>query len=465
MKNEEFDEAIRKKLESLNQTYTDSDIDKVHRQVLKQRRFPRKGSTGSWLLYSLSAAAFTTVTLWSVSHFRSEKQVVFANDSLTRQIVAAPSDSGQTPEDTLVVGGLLSKETENIKTQTVPKIKQGIKAGEPEIPAAKQNKSADQSPDRDQNKTMSQTQDKTIAALPPDIYVAAHEPANEVIQPMVSRDDQPQIPVPVAQDEAKIVIRDSDSTKETASIPAADVIQVKKEETKNEITESKPAAFPNAKNNDTIPIGKTGENEGNQVKFFKDVKIRTGVNFQVSNQSIAYGLSGELIFGRHFGFQTGLNYRLYQEQHFADQKDFLNHRPPDHHHHWIDDHLSDKEHISDVTISNSLLQVPVTFSYYLPLKRNFTVSFALGTDMDIYLHQKLSYTDHADSVHHRDDFQDKGDVSLLNTFTFSAGAGKQWKSWLFEVKPYISPKFTGVFYKPEEMEFGVEVGVKYCFGK
>jgi hypothetical protein len=190
------------------------------------------------------------------------------------------------------------------------------------------------------------------------------------------------------------------------------------------------------------------------------------VSFQVSNQSIATGLNGELVFGRHFGFQTGLNYRIYQKEHFSDQKDFFNHRPPPDSHHWIDDHLSGKEHISDVTISNSLLQIPVAFSYYIPLKRNYTVSFSLGTDLDVYLHQKLSYTDNADTNnHHHDDFQDKGKVSLLNTFTFSAGASKQWKSWLLEAKPYISPRFTEVFYKPKEMEFGVEIGVKYCFGK
>jgi len=93
MNNEDFDEAIRKKLEGLNQTYTESDIDKVYRHVKGKRRFPFKGSTGSWLLYSLSAAAFTVVTIWTVSHFQEKGQFTIQNKKTTKQVSSTISDT------------------------------------------------------------------------------------------------------------------------------------------------------------------------------------------------------------------------------------------------------------------------------------------------------------------------------------------------------------------------------------
>ena len=66
MKPEEFDDAIRQKLESIHPTYSSSDIDKVFNHVRKSRRFPWKGASGSWLFYTFSAAAMVGITAWMV---------------------------------------------------------------------------------------------------------------------------------------------------------------------------------------------------------------------------------------------------------------------------------------------------------------------------------------------------------------------------------------------------------------
>ena len=62
MKTEDFDKALRDKLNSINHTYSNSDIDKVFRHVKKNRRFAWKGLKGSWIFYSLSAAAMVVIS-------------------------------------------------------------------------------------------------------------------------------------------------------------------------------------------------------------------------------------------------------------------------------------------------------------------------------------------------------------------------------------------------------------------
>jgi len=195
------------------------------------------------------------------------------------------------------------------------------------------------------------------------------------------------------------------------------------------------------------------------------IKIRTGADFQVSNQSIGTGISGELLFSSHFSVETGLRYRSYYTEHYMDRDDLLRRK-----HHDFNGRpgnpFEGKDHISDLYIQNRLLEIPVTFKYYVHLKKNYSISFSLGTDLDIYLNQELSFTHMADSGKvNTDNFTVRGDVVPFNNLVIAAGVEKQWKSWVIQLQPYIKPRMKEVFYKPKELEFGVGVGVKYSFGK
>ncbi len=496
MKNEEFDDAIRKKLESLNQTYTESDIDKVHHQVMKLSRFPWKGSTGSWLLYSLSAAAFTTALIWSVSQFRSNKTVSFSADTLTKQSVIPATEILKNTKDTFNLPAIspnpVSPAPENKQSGSIEKNTHSTPVSNPNSKALTQTKTVtqnqlprlaatttsnaavDKTPVAETIKTNSPATDSTIVKsaiqTTSQLTVNSVKPSPETVtvEAEIASPDKNNrvqiIPASEVEPEPNVVNTQSDCTGKITIAPQSPAVS-QGEITGKSAVDNKTSPSKGILSADTLPAEKKGKSQENPFSRVKGSSIKVGTDFQLSGQSLTPGINAEFIIADHFGIQTGLKYRIYRDEHFTDKADFFGHKPHDFNHR-IEDHFAGQDHVRDVTISNRILQVPLFFNYRLPLKRNYNLSFSLGTDLDVYLRQKLYYTIAPDTGGmHQDNFQAKGNVSLVNTFTFSAGVGKQWKSWLLEVQPYISPRFTEVFYKPKEIEFGVEIGIKYCFGK
>ena len=183
------------------------------------------------------------------------------------------------------------------------------------------------------------------------------------------------------------------------------------------------------------------------------------------NQKIGTGLAGDLLFGKNLGFSLGITYNALKEEQFSDKADFYGHRPhgmnPQ-----IDHHLGGPEHVSDISIQSKLLQLPAAFNYYIPLKRNFVIRMSLGTDLDIYLNQKLSFIHPIDSSRTEyPHFNTQGKVVPFNTLYFGAGIEKRWNRWVISAQPYYNQRIKEVFYKPKESEFGIGVSVLYSFGK
>jgi hypothetical protein len=463
MKNEDFDEAIREKLESLNQPYTEGDIDKVYNHVVSKRKFLWKGKGGSLLLYSLSAAAFTVFTYFAVSHFRNIDQVTVHKNNITNQDIRSASDSNtfnNAPSDTAIfIHSKTVSESQQSENQPVTK------------------------PDSVSN-TKAEVPKQKVFRVKPQIAEKAKPNSNEVVSPIAIVSSQDKIPTQPSVDEPQkakgagnenVKINIEEIAEKIAQEKSAiqDLSQPVEQKAKSE---SKPANTPDkpAINQDTL-IKTDSSKHGNlpdttgivPIANYKKTKIRIRTDFQLSNQSFGTGVSGELLFNNHFSVETGLKYRLYRPEYFIDKADLFRHKRPDFNRR-IEGHLNGKDHISEISINNSLLQIPVTLKYYVPLKRNYSIYVSLGTDLDIYTKQKLRYVESADTgmMPPRDNnFRAKGQVSVLNNMVISAGLEKQWKSWSFQLQPFISPKLKEVFYKPKELEFGVNIGVKYCFGK
>lgn len=132
----------------------------------------------------------------------------------------------------------------------------------------------------------------------------------------------------------------------------------------------------------------------------------------------------------------------------------------------FEDHFRDKEHITDITIQSQLVQLPLAFNFYIPLKRDFAARMSLGTDLDIYLKQNSSFNHRLDSSrfeeHH---FGTKGKVIPFNTMLFGVGIEKRWNHWVIGAQPFYNLHVKDVFYKPGESEFGISVSLLYSFGK
>jgi hypothetical protein len=485
MKTEDFDEAIRKKLESVNQTYTESEIDKVYRHVAGKRRFPWKGSNTSWLLYSVAAAAITVLTFLAVSRFGNEKKENLRNDSISqslkdsdsiqRLIIEPASDSAKATGDTIVsVQSLKIRPQALNDKQSIPLVPAvSVPADKIRVP---EQKAVLPQPKNIQPVNTTKTDSKPISepdavAAPENIAqaVSKPEPVEKRIAPVdtltMSNPVKPVAVLPVSIPVTVSPIAEAKQKSDDIRTEITKDVSENKQDTlvREKSRKAKPPTDNTGTTSTKPEITETpGAKPGN---MFKNAEVRTGADFKLSNHLYGMGVTGELLLKNHLSFETGLNYSVLQTEHYTDTADVFQHKHHDFNHR-IEDHLHDKDQLSEIAIDNRLLQVPISFNYFVPLKRNFSLSFSLGTDLDIYLNQKISYSHEGDSGRmDKSSFSTKGDVATLNNLVISARLEKRWKSLVFQIQPFISPQLKQVFYKPEEMEFGAGIGIRYSFGK
>ncbi|MEI6059489.1 MAG: hypothetical protein WCR72_02220 [Bacteroidota bacterium] len=509
MKNEDFDEAVREKLESLNQTYTENEIDKVYHQVMRKRRFPWKGINGSWLFYSLSAAAFTVLTFWTVAHFRSESTDDHRKESKTQPSVTINADTlieeAKKPDTAHFSSSVpkteLPSEIRN-EQRDVPGSVKNSQAQNPKIsgnfPAKKEQKATKGADSMAEKSALASNPGQNQAILPRFDSVSNNSKItavsntlqgqqvlshldttnNNVMLPPSTKADHVQaasagLDIPEnAPGKAVAVSLNSASTK-------ADIVHPAKEQPASLVPEAdKPIDSKNIKEiQSTEKVTEPLKNEAllngdqpmSKIKtspnIFKDAGAGLAANFRLSGQSIGMGLSTELILKNHLSLGAGLNYGFLKTENFTDKADLFEHK---HHNfnHRIEDHLAGKEHITEVSINNRLLQLPITLGYSFPLKMNFSLTLAAGTNLDLYIHQNISYVDRADSNHmNKNNFGTRGDVTTFNNIEFSAGLAKRWKPLLLEVRPFYSQQLKQVFYKPKDTEFGIGISIHYYFGQ
>ncbi len=455
MKTEDFDKALRDKLNSINHTYSNSDIDKVFRHVKKNRRLTWKGLKGSWIFYSLSAAAMvviSTTVLYKMPLGTSVKK---------HEVTSAVSNAGKVQDNIVIADSIVEKRNpEADSTQ----INSGM-AAQPAPVATVKHESFIQ-PDMAANRSTKRgtgshnPENKTpIANTEPGemTTVAAVTSVNNV--PVEQKSD------PVKNTVSAEVPRTENEITQAAEIPKAPPVQ--------------PPALQADVSNPGVALKATDTQKQDSANFQpemvqksdsgsvdpKKISVLPGISFNVSNQRIGTGLSVDVTFGKHVGITTGLTYNFLYEQQFPD-RETMHGGPPHGYNPHLNDHFGDKNHVSDIRIQNQLLQLPVAINYQVPLKHNFTLGFSLGTELDLYLYQKVSYTRHLDSM--RTDsphFGSRGTVVPFNSMFFGVGASKQWNHLQLNIQPYYNQRIKDLFYKPGEAEFGVGIKLMYVIGK
>ena len=456
MKTEDFDKALRDKLNSINHTYSNSDIDKVFRHVKKNRRLTWKGLKGSWIFYSLSAAAMvviTTTVLYKMPSGTSVKK---------HEVTNAVRNAGKVQDKIEVIKDSIveKRNTEAHSTQinsgmaaqpvpvTIVKHKPFIQS---DVAANRSTIRGKESYNPENKKPKAHTEPGEM------ITVAAVTSTNNVPVEQISD--------PVKNDVSAEVARTENDITQAAEIPKAPPIQppALQADMSKAVVALKTA---DAQKQDSANVqSEMVQKPDSGIVDPKKIQVLPGISFNVSNQRIGTGLSMDVVFGKHIGISTGLTYNFLYEQHFPD-RETMHGRPPHGYNPHINDHFGDKNHVSDISIQNQLLQLPFLLNGRLPLKHNFTLGLSVGTELDLYLYQKVSYTHHLDSM--RTDyphFGSRGTVVPFNSLFFGVGASKQWNHLQLSIQPYYNQRIKDLFYKPGEAEFGIGIKLMYIIGR
>ena len=451
MKTEEFDDAIRGKLESINQTFTESDIDKVyHHAVSKQKSF-WKGLNGSWLVVSLSAAAFTVVTFWAVSQFKSN------DNSLKNQKPVVSTTIRATTDSTKKTDSIENKQARKIglSRDSISKILSEASKGDKTIgnstvitqnsPAIPPATVANQVIQMESNTNQIEKSTQESQNLQ---QTAPSEHQENKIEPII----------PILNALSKIHF-DSLTARLKRNKTSQDEPQQSRKETSPESTNSNPSL-----NLNLVDVKDTTIRRRLLINIFNGTSFQLSIGSRITSQKLGMGLTAGLFFINKISIESGLRICFLPTENFKDKGELFGHKPHDFNH-GIEDHIHDRNNISDLSLSSRLIQIPVYLNYYLPLKRNYLISMKLGTDLDVNISQKLSYNEPHGGMKQPNTFRSNGEIIMWNNLFLAFGIEKRWKSVILQMQPSISPQIISVFYKPKGLEFGFDAGLKYCFGK
>ena len=103
MKTEEFDDALRQKIESINPLYEEGDIDKVHNYVTKNRSMYSNNRLRYLIGTSLAGLVIAGLLLWNISQWNEHKDLIQKVETLQKNLAQSESKPALIKTDTVII--------------------------------------------------------------------------------------------------------------------------------------------------------------------------------------------------------------------------------------------------------------------------------------------------------------------------------------------------------------------------
>jgi hypothetical protein len=191
------------------------------------------------------------------------------------------------------------------------------------------------------------------------------------------------------------------------------------------------------------------------------LKYRVGFGSNKDNLQIGTSILTEVLFSKRWSITTGLNVSFLGFEHFGDEDDFKRRTEQDFRkQHYLDLPLSSP--IKDIDAHQVLFRIPLYLNYRLPLRKDYTVIFSTGTDLDVYLRQFTSFSQH-DYVkeNKQEGLTESVKVIPYNNWMLSTGIEKRWKRFSVQLSPYVSYQLKPLPYRNNDWMFGVKLNGFY----
>lgn len=205
-----------------------------------------------------------------------------------------------------------------------------------------------------------------------------------------------------------------------------------------------------------------------QRKLFKfpsiampNLKYRVGLGANADFGQIGTSILTDVLFAKRWSITSGVNTAFLGFEHFGDEDDFRRITDKD----FRDEHdvkLPLNNSIENIEAHQVLFRVPIYLNYRWPLRRDYTVLFSTGTDLDLHLKQFTSYSHHdlvRDEKH--EGIQEKIPVMPFNNWMLSVGIEKRWNHFSVQLSPYFTYQIKQVSYRKEDFAFGFKVNGFY----
>jgi hypothetical protein len=195
------------------------------------------------------------------------------------------------------------------------------------------------------------------------------------------------------------------------------------------------------------------------------LKYRIGIGTNADFGQLGTSVLTDILFSKRWSLTSGLNMSLLGFERFGDEDDFKRKTNKN----FRDQHpvnIPIGNSIEDIEEHQFLFRVPIYLNYRYPLRKDYSLLLATGTDLDIKLKQFTSYSHYdffADEKY--EGIEEKIPVVPFNNWLLSVGAEKRWKYFSLQLSPYFSYQLRPLSYRKDNFTFGFKLNGFYRLSK
>jgi len=451
MKNEIFDEVLKRKIDQHNLLATDQEIDRVYGYV----RQNLSGKSNSWIQWTAAVVALALVSslvVWTVEQRAANEKLILAVNKMQTELLKS---------NQMVVQNQIEnkKQIQQIQRESQLQIIQ-LKSELNRIGVDKNikiesntTKSSQISPKSFNNKNA-----QNIAILN---NQATTE--NKIGKSIVPQNQQKSNSNVTSNADAVEIV--SKENVQKLNQPGQELDSNKVDRIANLGVDSSKKIFAIAKTeNDTLVIEKATVPKSKPFDFLKTWKYRLGVNGEFAPEQMGVGLMGEILLKPRWSIAMGIKKGMISSDHFKDDYEYYMHKSRDFRSEYASNYNS-STNISNIDFQYALLQLPITISYRYPLKKNLNLIGSLGTELDLSVRQMVKYESKMNSEMPRTNSTESVRQGMtLNTGIFALGVEAQIKKhFVAQISPYALTTFKLNEYRDERISAGIRMRLYYQF--
>lgn len=460
MSENNFDDNIRKKLESIRPEYSEAAWQKLKRSLPIPWYMSFLRDYGSWVFGGLATVAFLgsqynnqTIkkenkllnekisTLSSSPEIRTVTDTIFVqqNDTVytTRYITRYIKVGNEFVEDE---NQLTESQKVLLSQKTKEKVVFGKDLGGGKSKAANQNDKVARISEKSE-KSMDRTTEGNVGDK--------NLPETELPSQANKQEDK----VVAEVSDEKVKLAHLEDVSKSTDEPEAKPIKEKVQEDELIIPENKASIPVDQKKPKKIDLSR--------------VNARFGISGDyMGHQFNSLGPAIEVFLGERFALNTGLlitgkreyEYRLLRDFNMKTGKQFEDRYKP---------FIKEKPmKIENIEIETSSIKLPVFVSYYVPLRYNLDFMLSTGTKLDLSVIETVKFSEQAfDGSNSYSKFENQYKPKVFNNLFYGMGIQYKYKRLVGQVNPYFEFPFRQASYLMPPKKFGVNASLKFSLKK
>lgn len=441
MKDELFDDLLKRKLDREDPVVTSSEVDKVHGYV---RQKLSTNQTGTWISKNwfkfFALSAIIVLGIWSVYQLKliEENQKQLAK---TNQILLSQNQILQVE---------LLKRLKNLETPV--NSSQGIKQ-EVNIPQKNKNVSP-----LDQRFAILQKKkvERFVEIAKNEVELSKEKYSENIIE-LASEE-----PLKVPGDGSKIGgdVETVKNDKERKLIDSLGDIQ-------KEVVQQK-KLLARMTSDSLMQLDSLLE-EKQRRNWFKKIEYSAGLTSNIGIFERGLGIAGQAILSNRIQFKVGLVLNRIGGKEFEDEEEFRAERNKDFREEYTNRYsLGVMSECRDIKFQYSILQIPISVSYLMPLRKNYGLMFGLGSQLnlratEIVRFQGLLQPSNTSMGHELNEVVKP--MPLIHNMGVQVGLQKTWKRVSIQSLMYVNQSIQKTEFLPNLTSLGFNLNIFYRFGQ